>query len=102
MGIEVALGLAALASTAMQYKQGQDARKDAKRAQRDNEAQQQALQRQYQDKSAEDNSAQVAAQARERQRMLAAGAQGQRSNVLTSPLGLTGSAPTAQKSLLGS
>ena len=97
-----ALIISSLVGAGLQYKQSNDARRDAKKAQKKGEAQQMALQQQFQDQSNADNSAQVAAQARERQKLLAASAQGGRANVLTSPLGLTGAAPTASKSLLGS
>lgn len=105
MGIETALlvgTLASVASAAYGAKQQGDARKDAKKAAADSQAQQTALQSQYKQQVETDNSAQIAQQARDRQRSLALTASGQQSTIKTSPIGLSTPAPTAQKSLLGS
>ena len=103
MGVET---IALLAITAAAAGYGAYSQKEAagqaKKQGKEMEAQQLALQKQARDKAESQDATQAAAQARERQRLLAASATGRQSTILTSPLGVPGEAPTAKKSLIGS
>ena len=102
MGVETAVLLAVTAAAAgygayQQHEASVEQKKQAK----DMEAQQLALQSQAEERANAQDATQSAAQARERQRLLAASATGRQSTVLTSPLGLPGQAPTTRNTLIG-
>ena len=103
MGVETAILLAVAAgSAAYGIKTQHDAAAEAKKQGKQMEARQLALQSEAEQRAQGEDATQAAAQARERQRLLAASATGRQSTVLTSPLGLPGQAPTTQKTLIGS
>lgn len=90
-----------LAGSVYQANQAKRAQHKADSAQADMMRQQTALQSQYRNSLTDDGSGQAIAAARQRQLAFASGNTGQNQNIATSPIGLTGAAPTASKALIG-
>ena len=107
MGDPLTIGIAAIGlgtqiwSGMQQRKESQSARRDARDLQAQQMAQQAKIEQGYRDSQNSQAATDAANAARDRQRASAAGATGQRSTILTSPLGLLGEPAPTQRSLLG-
>lgn len=99
------LGFASAASTATQVYASDQAGNRQEKMMKDQQDKQTALENEAKARQQQEESDQYAAdsrdQARKRQQMNMRSAQGRRDTLLTGPLGLTDTAPTAGKTLLG-
>jgi hypothetical protein len=97
--------VASVGGTAYGIKKTVDAKNDAQDAAKEQKEQQAKLEAELKDKELKDQSTDAMLKTRNRQKSLAAGAQGREGTILTSPLGVSdasGAAPgAAGKTLLG-